>query len=220
MSATGRGAERSPADYYPTPAWCVRRILEAVPLPTDGYWLEPSAGDGAIIRAANDVRLGLVWRAWELREECRASLHPLCADLEIGDFLATPIGEIGHHDVAILNPPFTHALAFVQRCLAVADHVLVLERLNWLEGEERAGWLREHAPDVYVLPNRPSFTGEGTDATGYAWLHWPAGGHDRRIGALSVLPTTSVEERNADPRQMRIPGLDEPAQPALDFGAP
>jgi hypothetical protein len=44
MSSTNRGAAREPADNYPTPSWCVRRLLEAVELPP-GRWLEPACGE-------------------------------------------------------------------------------------------------------------------------------------------------------------------------------
>lgn len=197
MSATGRGTERNPADFYPTPAWCVRRILERLPLP-GGRWLEPAAGEGAIVRAVNAVRGDVQWWAVELREECRPGLWETGANVAIDEFLLWSMGRAFGSPpfaVAILNPPFTLALPFVRRCLDVAEWVVCLERLNWLEGGDRNAFLRDHAPDVYVLPNRPSFTGKGTDATAYAWLVWPPGEHDRRAGRLEVLPTTSPAER-------------------------
>ena len=52
MSSTHRGAERRPADFYATPHWTVRRLLEALPLP-GGVWFEPCAGEGDIIKAVN-----------------------------------------------------------------------------------------------------------------------------------------------------------------------
>lgn len=223
MSATNRGTVRNPHDYYGTPAWCVRRIVESGALPMGWRWLEPSAGDGAIIRAVNEsARLRPGWLACELRDECRAPLVATGAIVAIGDFLGEP-QIAGRFACAILNPPFSDALAFVQRCLTVADTVCALLRLNWLEGDDRAPWLREHAPDVYVLPNRPSFTGEGTDATAYAWMVWPSGfGHDRIHGKISVLPSTSVEERNADARQLGLfPAAPvAAAQPSLPLVTP
>lgn len=196
MSATGRGAVRRPFDFYGTPSWCVTRLLEAVALP-GGAWLEPSAGDGAIIRAVNTARSDVRWYAAELREECKEPLRALTPMLRIGDFLADYVEWATFRcDVAILNPPFTHAQAFIKRCKGLADWVCALERLNFLEGEERNEWLRADAPDVYVLPNRPSFTGEGTDATAYAWFVWtPERG--RAEGRMRVLPTTPASERKS-----------------------
>lgn len=57
MSSTARGAVRKREDYYPTPGWCVRRLLEATTTKLDGKrWLEPGAGMGHIIRAAQPLR--------------------------------------------------------------------------------------------------------------------------------------------------------------------
>ena len=202
MSATNRGGTRAPADYYPTPAWCVRRLLEAVPLP-GGAWLEPSAGDGAIIRAVNEVRGDAWWWAMELREECRASLVEATAgrgSVRIGDFIAEPSD--GYAAVAILNPPFSLALQFVERCLSLAGWVCALERLHWPACAARCDWFRAHMPDVYILPDRPSFTGDGaSDMAEYAWFVWPPRMHDRQAASVHLLPSTSAVERKANPAQ-------------------
>lgn len=211
MSARGRGSEVQPSEFYPTPPWCVRRILGELDLP-GGRWLEPSAGDGAIIHAVNDVRKDVTWTAIEIREECRAALEPL-ALTTIGDFTGIyPIPFATPYKVAILNPPFSLAVQFVERLMAygTTTWIVMLQRTNWLETDERNTFLREFTPDVYVLPNRPSFIGNGTtDATSYAWFVWcnsASGGWRRDYGYIRVLPTTSAEERNEDPRQLRLFG--------------
>ena len=96
-------------------------------------------------------------------------------------------------DVVITNPPFSDAEAFLRRSLELADHVVLLLRLNFLASAKRAELMRERAPDVYVLPNRPSFDGKGTDSIEYAWFHWPA--RRRRSGRIQVLPCTPASER-------------------------
>jgi len=187
VSSTNRGGERSPADYYATPEWCVRRLLEEVPLP-GGRWLEPAAGDGAIIRAArrNDV----VWTAWEIRNTEATSLHACVSggDVHIGDFVeATNKGSLSGRpfDVAITNPPFRLAQDFIDGCCACANTVVMLLRLNYLASKSRWQFMRSHTPDVYVLPNRPSFTGGKTDSIEYAWFVWP---RERRAeGKVKVL---------------------------------
>jgi len=215
VSATGRGALRRPADFYPTPSWCVARLLDVLPLP-GGAWLEPSAGDGAIIRAVNARRADVDWIAIEARPECEAPLRAAGADTFIADFLGPEVGWPGRtrfFDVAILNPPFTHAQAFIDRCKALGSYVVALERLNFLEGEERCDWLRADAPDVYVLPNRPSFTGEGTDSIAYAWFVWTPE-RSRAAGTLRVLPLTTAAERRT-PKLVLPDGVGEPLQGAL-----
>lgn len=224
MSAKGRGSEVVPSEFYPTPAWCVRRILEALPLP-GGRWLEPSAGDGAIMRAVNEVRSDVEWCAVEIREECRAGLLALTPLVTIADFVRAPECFDPGCQVAILNPPFSLALPFVDRLLTMRSvrWIVMLQRTNWLESEGRNAFLRQFTPDLYVLPNRPSFIGDGTtDATSYAWYVWSSH-HAGRDGKLTILPTTSDEERNADPRQLGLFGTPAAAaaaerQPSL-FGA-
>jgi hypothetical protein len=172
MSATNRGGQRNPADYYATPAWCVRALLDAW-RPPRGIWCDPCAGDGAIIRAAGTG----TWTACELREECRADLEQLRArgvviDYTIGDFLG---GEHPVHrpDVIITNPPYCLAREFISASLEYAHSaVAMLLRLNFLGSSSKRLHLFRRMPDVYVLSKRPSFTGGGTDACEYAWFVW------------------------------------------------
>lgn len=161
------------AEFFPTPAYCVHRFLEAVKLPF-GDWIEPCVGEGAIVRAVNAYHggpdVGVAWTANDIREvarlDCYSELWRL--DFTLGLRVDCPWG------VGITNPPFSKALAIVRSMLRCCDHVAILQRLNWLEGSDRAPFLREHPPGVYVLPERPSFTGDGsTDGCGYAWYLWP-----------------------------------------------
>jgi hypothetical protein len=177
-------------DYYPTPAWCVRRLLEAVDLP-GGRWLEPAVGDGAIVRAVNAVRSNVVWTTIDVREGVAVDLvadftAPICRAAV--DSIARP----ERWDVAITNPPFSQADAFVEEALRRARVVVMLLRLNWLASVHRATFMRSNTPDVYVLPNRPSFDGVGTDSAEYAWMIWGLGG-----GRLRILATTPPHERRA-----------------------
>lgn len=187
MSAANRGAERRALDYYPTPAWCVRRALEALALPR-GVWLEPSAGDGAIVREVRASADRIV--AFDLRAECRDDLARSGADeVRIGDALALAWPRV---DVVIGNPPYALADEFARLAVAAGTHAALLLRLNWISARSRVAWLRAHRPDVWVLPERPSFDGSGnTDATAYAWLHW----HPGATGAVNWLDTTPAAER-------------------------
>lgn len=192
MSSTNRGGKRSPADYYPTPGWCVHRLLEEVDLP-GGHWLEPAGGEGAIIDAVSAVRDDVAWSAVEIRDECRPGLLARTGRgrVRIGDFVTQPGRK--RFDVIITNPPFSMAEEFVRASLSRADHVVMLLRLNFLASAGRAELMRQHPPGVYVLPNRPSFDGKGTDSIEYAWFHWR--GESREVGQVRVLSTTSAVER-------------------------
>lgn len=193
MSATNRSDVRRPDDFYETPAWCVRRLLEAVDLP-GGVWIEPSAGHGAIIKAVNAIRSDVRWAGFEIRPEAREHLDPLVfnhgsvnMDFLKTNWLDTPAVVIG-------NPPYSQAMEFVTHALYSGAYVAFLLRLNFLGSDKRSAFMRGHMPDVYVLPNRPSFTGGGTDAIEYAWMVWPPN-HERYIGHSQVLKETSRQER-------------------------
>lgn len=202
MSATNRGAERVADDLYETPAWCVHRLFDEVgasylargqhwAAQFGPSWCEPAVGGGAIVNAVESwpgrERFPPGWIRWttaDLRE------RPLAMPLDhVGDFRQY----VGRHDLLITNPPYSLALDFAQHGLRVARTVVLLLRLNWLASEKRAAWLRENTPDIYVLPNRPSFTGGGTDATDYAWMEWR--GARSTPPRVVILGTTPAAER-------------------------
>lgn len=94
MSATNRSPRGGAGvDAFHTPPWAVARLLEAVQLPvTDRPWLEPCAGDGAIVRAvqAHPGFDRVRWAVVELREDMReplAQLPGLITPPIVGDFL-------------------------------------------------------------------------------------------------------------------------------------
>ncbi len=189
MSATGRGAERSKCDYYPTPASAVQHLLSEVQLP-GGKWLEPGAGDGSIIRAVNRLRTDVSWTAIELQEQMRKPLVATRADrVVIANFLRWDFGRrpSDRFDVGIGNPPFTHAARFVRQTLQWADQAVMLLRLNWLGSSRGRRHLFESAgtPDVFVLAQRPSFDTFGTDACDYGWMRWHRDGSQK--GTVKIL---------------------------------
>lgn len=202
MSATGRGAERNEHDLYETPAWAVRRFLEAWKIPAGRKWLEPACGNGAIVHAVNTFM--------HMRPTGESAVSWTLCDIDPRPFDQTVLNVrrmnyiVGYgcaevrdpqFDCVISNPPYTDADRFVKQALTQADHVAMLLRLNWLSGDDRSCWMRANTPDVYVLPNRPDFTGEGGDATDYAWLVWNRG--SRRDPRLQILNTTPLHERKA-----------------------
>lgn len=197
MSSTNRGGKRTPADYYPTPAWCVHRLLEAASFP-GGRWLEVAAGEGAIIRAVDERRQDVEWTAVELRAKCKAPLAALTGArrrVRITNFLALEPAALGERfDLAITNPPYSVGMEMVEHSFGFADRVVMLLRLNFLASAERAPFMHRYPPDVYVMPNRPSFSGKGTDSIEYAWFVWHPGKR-RKVGRLTVLPVTPRAER-------------------------
>ena len=199
MTTSTHGHKRIASDFYPTPPWVVLRLMEQLDLP-GGRWLEPAAGDGAIIKAIN--RSDIEWTAWELRDAERANLQAIVPDqrINIGDFVAAHQQgalAVEHFAVAITNPPYRKAEQFLRACLAHADVVILLLRLGFLSSVRRQPFMSSHTPDVYVLPNRPSFVRGGTDHTEYAWMVWRS--RPRKSGLTSILGLTSKAERVVGP---------------------
>lgn len=202
------------AEFYPTPAWCVRRILDERVVSGglgEGIWLEPCVGEGAIVDAADAwlkssaPSARITWSTHDIRDTEAAS--------NVGDFLL--FEPMITYDGCIMNPPFSKALRFVQKALAHCGTVIMLQRLNWLQQgsthPERSAWLRANTPSVYVLPDRPSFTGKGTDGGGYAWYVW-----DGREPTVEILFSTPDAERKADEAAAQINRYRGPEQLTLD----
>ena len=175
MSATGRGAVRREADFYATPFETVYSFLDAYDgIKSSDSILEPSAGNGNIIKALRNRGYDNHIDAVELREEERYNLIGHADRVGIGDFLE--MEGLGPYDVVIGNPPFSKALEFVKKSLEVVrpgGRVIMLLRTSFLESKTRFQFWKENPlSGLYTLSKRPSFTGKGTDATSYSWFVW------------------------------------------------
>lgn len=217
MSATGRGGVRAAEDYYSTPAWVVRRLLEAWTPSGDGTWVEPCAGNGAIIEVVDNTR-GIIrpaiWKAFELREEERPALERLCgAEAQIANFLHVTDPPDLSVSVVLTNPPFSLAFEFLRQCkmLYPRAEIVFLLRQAFTASDERAAFIRTHYPDKMEVPDRISFDGKGADSADYAWMRWPPG-WERTSGRAMLLNSTTLEERKLDKgHRVNI----EPAQRSL-----
>ena len=166
MSSTNRGQRGGGGDdFFKTPSWCVRRLLEACPLP-GGRWLEPACGDGAIVRAVDAVREDVQWCLGDVRPEAVDAAAFIARQLQAvnpGNFTSAGVFAAwcgsAPFTAIITNPPFSLAEPFVRRALELAPHgyVAMLLRIAWNASEERNAFLRADMPDTYDLPNRPSF---------------------------------------------------------------
>ena len=160
-------------DYYPTPSYCVDRLLEALELP-GGTWYEPCAGNGNIIKAVNALRSDVVWKANEIQVQFKGQIEALVKpeNLTIADFLQTTPPKV---DVIITNPPYSLVGDFIVSSLMHANHVAMLLRLSFIASDKRASFLKRNMPDVYIIPNRPNFGPGVSDSTEYAWFVWHMG---------------------------------------------
>lgn len=178
-----------------TPSWATKRFIERIDLgcdkrfPTNGVWLEPCAGEGDIIRAVDEVRSPSKWWAAELRHETRLP-GILAASLATGpcayaswtgtDFftLSIPVGSV---QVCITNPPFALGMQFLHRLIELEiPTIALLLPMRFCQGpDERVQFFTSYPPDLFVLPDRPSFSSGpdgrpdgGTDSDTYAWMVW------------------------------------------------
>jgi hypothetical protein len=184
MSSTKRnkeGFERATFDYYPTPEWVVHRLLEKISLP-GGVWFEPCAGDGAIVKAVNQVRQDVKWDLNEIQPDMCKRLSdelPQCSLTNL-DY-RTVSKRSSTPKVVITNPPFALAMEFIEKSLELdPDYVVFLLRLNFLASKARAKF----------MSSRPSFirTGQG-DSVDYAWFVWSKTKQPNQPGKLVIIPT-------------------------------
>jgi hypothetical protein len=193
MSATGRGRERNPRDFYRTPAWCVEELLHHEDLLVDVY--DPACGDGAIL----EVLQGHGHDVHGLDIDAESAMHAaesLQSPIGVGDYLDPSRSPTLRCDV-VMNPPYRNAAEFVRAALDKAgqrEKVCALLRLGFL-GSSRTR-MDLVGPDsclksVYVLAKRPSFTGDSkTDASSYAWFVWQSG--HKGPSTVSVTLTKTV----------------------------
>ena len=154
-------------DAYYTPAELAGYLVGLLPIMDGELVLEPSAGGGAFVRA-------LVQRTSEV---VAIDVNPDAPGLKmvrsaVCDFLdirppTMPKWIIG-------NPPYFNALEHVKHAIDCTErHVCFLLRLAFLESKRRADfWEENPCRKVFVLSERPSFTGGKTDSSAYAFFWW------------------------------------------------
>lgn len=167
--------------------------------------MEPSAGNGAVIRAIEGFAPLLVpsWHAIEVRDEERDALTIAVrtGTVRIADFLRSDLDDVDPRIAVVIgNPPYRHAEEFIWRArqLCPTAEVAYLLRIAFASSAERHPLMSRFPPDIYALPDRPSFTGDGSDNADYAWFVWPPSVQRREHGTFRVLNRTSLEERKRD----------------------
>jgi len=187
-------------------------MLEHAQALSKGPWLEPGAGEGNLIRGVQDLLgtdSGPVWDACELRPECESHLNALgVRNISIGDYFVNGPPSEEEYAMIISNPPFSLAMEFIRRSLeSKTRFVVMLQRMNYIGSERRHPFMSTCPPDLYVLPNRPSFKADGsTDSIEYAWFVW-----DKMTlgspGKYTLLDLTPKEERKAEHERIKNNGI-------------
>ena len=139
MSATNRGCERKAYDFYATPPETIRAFLANFDGISSGdRILEPSAGNGQIVKVLREGGYDNRIDAVELRPEERGTLEALADNVTIGSFFDYE-PDCGY-DVIIGNPPYSLALDFINKSLELLHPgglLIFLLRTNFLESEKR-----------------------------------------------------------------------------------
>lgn len=162
-----RSEPRDSLDYFPTPPWATRALLEHVITVDPGMsCLEPACGAGHMARA-----LGEYFRL------------VTASDIEdrgfgvVMDFLSV---HAGGFDWVITNPPFSLAEEFVHKALTIANcGVAILARTVFVESVGRYHRLFSLVPPTKIAQfteRVPMVKGrldrKASTATGYAWFVW------------------------------------------------
>ncbi|EKO3727501.1 DNA methyltransferase [Vibrio metschnikovii] len=158
--------QRIERDFYPTPPWCVKALLDCIEFREGDVISEPCRGDG---RITNELPKNHLIKYAEIAEGI--------------DYL-NPKRDMSA-DVIITNPPFSLALEFIAtamtRDLAVDGTMVFLLRLSMLGSKSRADfWRRFPFSNLMVLTPRPSFAHGGSDNSEYAWVCWDQGNRIKR----------------------------------------
>lgn len=172
-------------DFFPTPPWATRALIEDVidPKAVQGLtcW-EPAAGQGHMAEAL---------RPYFVRLHA-SDVHDYGCDYDVGSFVGGGLsGDLAccpfPPDWIITNPPFNLAGAFLKRALATAERgVALLLRTAWIEGETRYNEIfSKTAPTTIAqfAERVPMVKGRWDDpnassATAYMWFVW-----ERRLDA-------------------------------------
>ncbi len=156
---------RRPLDAYYTPDTLAEKLVGLLPVRRGAAVVEPSVGGGAFARALRLQGAGVV--GCDIDPQAAGFVD--CVRHQVGDFLTTPLDV--EPDWVIGNPPFRGFEAHLDRALQMAPEVAFLLRLAVMESAGRvARWVSWPLARVWVLAERPSFTGGGTDSAAYGWF--------------------------------------------------
>ena len=179
MSSTNRGSTRITNDAYYTPDRLAQKLVGLLPITNRQHVVEPHAGGGAFVRALLPVANSVT--AYDI--------DPAAPGLKLatygfdGDFLTVPVGYMS--DWIVGNPPFHGFEKHIDHALKLAPDVAFLLRLAAMESASRIDkWKTWPLRKVWVLAERPSFTGGTTDSCAYGFFWFDL----RHRGAAEVVP--------------------------------
>jgi len=178
--------ERIAYDAYLTPdalaLACCKRLAQAVnPL----LVVEPSAGEGAFVRAVKEVWPKAFISVNEIRLECIDKLHAAGAtEVTNSDWLNWREARTFSKkqlDLIVGNLPYNVAVEHIKHSFEVSNNgtvIAFLLRMAFLGSQDRARDFWPHYPlhSVHPIAERPSFTPDGkTESSEYGFFVWSKG---------------------------------------------
>lgn len=166
VGARDKGFMSSP-DFYATPKEAVEALLKVEKLKNV---LEPCCGDGAISKVLEEHKIQVNSSDLYDRGYGRSPMDFAAYEKWSGDLCT--------------NPPYNQALQFVEHAVEIVQgKSCFLLRLQWLAGQKRKRFFKEHPPiRVHVLSkriprmHRPDYTGfKFTSTIDFAWFAWESG---------------------------------------------
>lgn len=150
-------------DYYQTPIWATRALLEREMF--EGSILEPCCGAGAISK---------------LLSNCTSSDIRTDKDVYEGKGIDIFSYKNNSFDNIITNPPYKYAQEIIEKSLEIARHkVTMILKLCFLESERRYQMFKSTPLKiVYVFCKRVQMYPEGTEkpknsgTIAFAWYVW------------------------------------------------
>jgi len=167
MSSTNRGYERHKTDYYFTPITAIEKFMyefQYSVLKTNSEimgklnWLDPCCGGDknnppAYMSVIKDFYEPKYLCGIDIREDSKADI--------VTNYLECKEENMDDHDIIISNPPFTHALEFINKSLEFVKeggYVVMLLRLNFFGSKGRKEFFDTHMPEYcFVHSKRMNF---------------------------------------------------------------
>lgn len=164
MPTNRRIVKTSGVDFYPTPSWATKALLDKESFNGD-IW-EPCTGTGAMSSVIEGYGYNVIKSDIIQTEQVQFT----------EDFLLTE----RRCSNIITNPPYNIINEFVEKAYAATDEKLcLLLRLAFLEGAKRKNTIFTNSPPskVIVFPERITFYPNGIQTAGsgttaYGWFIW------------------------------------------------
>jgi predicted RNA methylase len=198
--------KRQQAQYFPTPAPVVARLLELADLKPGMEVLEPSAGSGAI--AAAVAGQGTVVDCIEQDPGYAAALTETgtARTLQVADFLA--VTPQPRYDRIVMNPPFTRGADMEH-----VQHALRFLKTNGLLAAVMSWTVTHHSAKTAKFRALVETRGGTVEAV-------PAGAFAESGTDVPTVLVTIPATRPADAKPTVWPARDVPKEPEREFQSP